>query len=226
VADDRHIHHQLRASGLTVIQTVRALVLIFSLIAALGLSVIFAPARFSVAVLLGGVPVAVAAILYGVRLLQYDEFIELANSAISVVRNARQTVQIKIHTTEAVSRVREATSIEEVRDILNRLTEQTGLLDIELIEPGQKESLTPPSQQIARADALPMKLDYSFAWSDGGLKERVILRVWRAMDLEASHAMERVMVRLGPAVTLWFTTHYRYSREVVRPVLGRTPMDT
>jgi UDP-GlcNAc:undecaprenyl-phosphate/decaprenyl-phosphate GlcNAc-1-phosphate transferase len=225
VADDRHIHHQLRASGLTVIQTVRALVLIFSLIAVLGLTVIFAPPRFTVAVLLGGIPVAITAILYGVRLLQYDEFIELANSAISVVRNARQIVQIKIHANEAVSRVREATSIEEVRQILNRLAEQTGLLDIELIEPGQKERLTPPSQQIARADALPMRLDYSFAWSDGTLQERAVLRVWRSMDLEASHAMERVIVRLGPALTLWFRTHYRYSREIVQPSLGRTLID-
>jgi UDP-GlcNAc:undecaprenyl-phosphate/decaprenyl-phosphate GlcNAc-1-phosphate transferase len=225
VADDRHIHHQLRASGLTVVQTVRALVLIFSLIAVLGMTVIFAPPRFTVAVLLGGVPVAVAAVLYGVRLLQYDEFVELANSAISVFRSARQIVQIKIHANEAVSRVQKATSIEEVREILNWLAEQTGLLDIELIEPGQKESLTPPSQQIARANALPMRLDYSFAWSDETLKERVILRVWRSMDLEASHVMERVIVRLGPAVTLWFSTHYRNSCEIPHPSLGRTPMD-
>jgi UDP-GlcNAc:undecaprenyl-phosphate GlcNAc-1-phosphate transferase len=225
VADDRHIHHQLRASGLTVIQTVRALVLIFSLIAALGLTATFAPPRLTVAVLLGGVPVAIAAVLYGVRLLQYDEFIELANSAISVVRHARQIVQIKVHANEAVSRVGKATSIEEVREILNWLAEKTGVLDIELIEPGQKESLTPPSQQIGRADALPMRLDYSFTWSNGMLKERAIIRVWRSMDLEASHVMERVVMRLGPAVTRWFSTHYRYSRKTVGPGIGRTPMD-
>jgi UDP-GlcNAc:undecaprenyl-phosphate/decaprenyl-phosphate GlcNAc-1-phosphate transferase len=225
VADDRHIHHQLRASGLTVVQTVRALVLIFSLIAALGLTAMFAPPRFTVALLLGGVPIAITAVLYGLRLLQYDEFIELANSVISVLRHARQIVQIKIHANEAVSRVREATSIEEVRGILNRLAEQTGLLDVELVEPGQKDNLTPPSQQIARADALPMRLDYSFTWSDGTLNERVILRVWRSVDCEPSHAMERVIVRLGPAVTLWFSRHYRCSREILRTTLGQTPTD-
>jgi UDP-GlcNAc:undecaprenyl-phosphate GlcNAc-1-phosphate transferase len=224
-ADGRHIHHQLRASGLTVVQTVKSLVLVFSFTALLGLTIVFAPSRFTMAVFLGGIPAVITMLIYGVRFLRYDEFTELANSAISVFRQARQIVRIKIHVNEAVVRIRVAKSIHQIQGVLDDLAVQTGLLEIEIIEPGHKESIMPRSQQIARANALPMRLDYSFVCTNGTTRDRVVLRLWRSTILEAPHAMERVIVRIGPAITVWFESYYQASRKKNGEDYIRTPMD-
>jgi UDP-GlcNAc:undecaprenyl-phosphate GlcNAc-1-phosphate transferase len=208
VADRRHIHHQLRALGLSVPQTVKILVVAFSGIAALGLITVFAPRRFTLAMIVGGVSLPAAAILYGLRWLQYEEFVEFGSSVQSALRHARHIVRTKIIANEAAMQIGRAGSVEEIREILDTLATRVGLLDIELIEPGQRERATPPSQQIAPLDALPMRLDYTFAASQS-LTTLVIIRLWSgAPSHSAPHVMERTVMRIGKAIETWYARRW------------------
>jgi UDP-GlcNAc:undecaprenyl-phosphate/decaprenyl-phosphate GlcNAc-1-phosphate transferase len=53
-ADGRHIHHQLQAMGLTARRTVDILALAFSAIALLGVTIVFAPPRVTIVLVVGG----------------------------------------------------------------------------------------------------------------------------------------------------------------------------
>lgn len=207
LADGRHIHHQLRTAGLSVPETVRALSLAFCLIAGFGLTVIFAPPRYVMGILVAGVPLLILGTVYGMRWLRYDEFAELGSSITSLLRQARQIVRIKIYTNDAASRIKAANSIEDIQGILDSLAEQVGLIDIELVDPAKKDTTAPPSQQIARLDAHPMRLDYTVSWPSNSMNYRTTVRFWRGMDEDRHfHVVERVAMRIGPAVGAWLAS--------------------
>lgn len=208
VADGRHIHHRMCAGGLSVPRTVVTLVLTFMAIAGLGLAILWTPPRFTAAVVGGGGVLIMTILVSGLRWLGYVEFDELGDSVKAAVRHARRRMQVKIHATEAAARIDEATSIDQVRRILAALSEDVGLLDIELLGPGAKDTLTPPSQQIARLDALPVRLDYPFAFGTGSAEQRATLRLWGARgDTHDPQRMEAVAHRIGPAVQTWYVVH-------------------
>jgi len=204
VADGRHIHHQLRRIGLSVPETVKALFMTFGSIAAAGLVIIFSPPRYALAFLVAGTSIPIAIILQGLRWLRYYEFTELGASLQSAWRQGWHVARIRIHADEAASRISRAKSPAEIREILEALTAQVRLLDIELLEPGQKDRATPPSQQIAPIDALPIRLDYTFALRNSP-SHRIVIRLWdRPNPTNRPHRIERVVARIGPAIEAWY----------------------
>lgn len=209
VADGRHIHHQLRSLGIGTAQTVKLLLGLFSSLAATGLVVVFAPPRFTFAILVGGALIPVVMVLYGLRWLRYDEFSEFGASMVSAWRHALRVVQIKIDANEAAKRIERASSLNEIKEILGALASQVGLVDIELIGPGQREKSTPPSQQIAPLNALPLRLDYTFAVHHSPT-HRITIRLWgRPHHSSEPHKMERVVARIGSAIETWYLGHIR-----------------
>ena len=208
LADGRHIHHQLRTTGLSVPTTVRALVIAFSLLSIFGLTVVFAPPRFALGIIAGGVPLIVAGTVHALRWLRYDELGDFISSTVLLFRQARQTVQVNVHISEAANCVRTASSIDDIKSVLDRLTEGVGLLDIELIGATAKDSTTPPSQQIARLESQPMRLDYSVLLPGNSMNKKIIIRFWCGVR-EDHHipVMERVATRIGPAVGKWLSAH-------------------
>lgn len=226
VADGRHIHHQLRALGLSVPLTVKVISVTFAVMATLGLITVFAPPRFTLAMLIGGITLPIAAILYGLRWLQYDEFVEFGSSLKSALQHARSILRIKIHANDAALQIGQAGSVEEIRDILDSLASHVGLLDIELIEPGQRERATPPSQQIAPLDALPMRLDYTFAASQS-ISSLVVIRLWsKSSSRQGPHTMERIVLRIGKAIESWYALHTddrQYSSDETTNQRSRNP---
>jgi UDP-GlcNAc:undecaprenyl-phosphate GlcNAc-1-phosphate transferase len=215
-ADGRHVHHQVLALGLSTPRTVEVLGLFFAGVAALGLSVTFAPPQFTFAFILGAAVLLFSSMFYGVRWLRYGEFSELGASIASVVRNARVVVQEKIRANEIAERIRKAESLEQVRQALDDLVDEVRVLDVELVA-GDVHLHGPERQQISPKDQLPVRLDYPFAWeTQGGVRE-VILRLWSTRPQKGGHpASERVATRIGPALEEWFQTH---SREAT-PVFG------
>lgn len=208
-ADGRHIHHQLLALGLSTRRTVETLGLFFAGVAALGISVTFAPPQFTFAFMLGAAALLFTSVFYGARWLRYGEFSELGASIASVVRNARVVVQEKIRANEIADRIRNAKTLEEVRVALDDLVDEVRVLDVELVA-GDVHVHGPERQQISPKDQLPVRLDYPFAWdTEGGVRE-VILRLWSTRPQRGGHpASERVATRIGPALEDWFRTHSR-----------------
>jgi UDP-GlcNAc:undecaprenyl-phosphate GlcNAc-1-phosphate transferase len=215
-ADGRHVHHQLLALGLSARQTVDILGLFFACVAALGISIVFAPPRLTIAFMLGAGALMFASVFYGTRWLKYGEFSELGASIASVFRNARLVVREKIRANEIAEQIRAAESLEEVQEILQTLVDDVRVLDVELVA-GNVHFHGPERQQISPVDQLPIRLDYPFAWeTEGGVRE-VILRLWSIRPQRGVHpATERVATRIGPALEEWFQ---RNSREAT-PVFG------
>lgn len=207
VADGRHIHHQLRIIGLSVPQTVKVLGLTFSLIAAMGFVFVFTPAKFSNIAMIGSLSVVFAIMVQSLQWLKYDEFFEFGSSLYSVLRSARRIAQLNIYISEAQLNISRASSEGSVREALNTLADKVGLLDIELIFPGERESLLPPSRHINQVDALPMRSDY-FISVGGSLTSRLIVRAWTVpTDTVRHHVAERTVLRIGPAVKHWYHRH-------------------
>lgn len=215
-ADGRHVHHQVLALGLSARQTVDLLGLFFACVAALGISVVFAPPRLTIAFMLGGGALMFASVFYGSRWLKYGEFSELGASITSVLRNARVVVREKIRANEIAEQIRNAATLEQVQEILQTLVDDVRVLDVELVA-GNVHFHGPERQRISPMDQLPIRLDYPFAWeTDGGVRE-VILRLWSIRPQRGVHpATERVATRIGPALEEWFQ---RNSSEAT-PVFG------
>jgi UDP-GlcNAc:undecaprenyl-phosphate GlcNAc-1-phosphate transferase len=215
-ADGRHIHHQVLALGIPTRLTVDLLGLFFLAVAALGLSISFAPPRFTLAFMVGTLILLFAAFFYGTRWLRYGEFAELAKSVRSVFRFARTVVREKIRTNEVALQIKTAETFEEVRKLLDGLVDDVRVLDVELVA-GDVRAHGPERQQISPPDQLPIRLDYPFVWhSEVGTRE-VILRLWSERPRHGVHpSTERVATRIGPVLEDWFRRH---SRELT-PVFG------
>lgn len=206
-ADGRHVHHKLLALGLSPVRTTELLGVVFAGFATLGLSVIFAPPRFTLALLVGAGILGFAFVVYGIRFLQYTEFLEFGRSAASVVRSARSVVNAKVLAEELAQQIENAMSLREIESLLEVHRELTGVIQIELLA-GKQHFMGPEGQMIAPPDALPWRLDYRMGIGDAERRE-MLLRIWCASPPpEASHgSTERFAMRIGPAIERWIQAH-------------------
>jgi UDP-GlcNAc:undecaprenyl-phosphate GlcNAc-1-phosphate transferase len=203
-ADGRHIHHQVLALGMPTRVTVDLLGIFFSGVAALGLSISFAPPEFTLAFMVTTSVVLFAAFFYGSRWLRYGEFAELGRSVTSVFRNARTVVREKIRANDLAAEIRAATTFEQVRFILDAVVDDLRILDVELVA-GDVHAHGPERQRISPPDQLPIRLDYPFTWQTEAGMHEMILRVWSERPSRANHpSTERVVMRIGPALEDWF----------------------
>lgn len=208
-ADGRHIHHQFLALGISPRVTVELLGFFFAGIAVLGVSIAFAPPRFTLALMLGAGATLFATFWYGLRWLRYHEFLALGGSMASVMRNARIALKEKIRTDEVAKRLEHASSFDEVCEIVTELIGQTRLLDIEVFESTTDLHAHGPSRQrISAFDALPVRFDYPFTHLGGESPREMVLRIWcpRPSAIAPSYTAERVAARIGPALESWFRT--------------------
>ncbi len=215
MADGRHIHHQLRGIGLSVTQTTTVLISFFTFIAAIGLTIIFSPPRHTMYMLALSTILLIVIIVYGIRLLRYYEFAEVGATVQSTLRQTRHVVRISIATNEAADRILRAATLSEIREILGDLAVQVGLVDIELLEPGDKKRATPPHQQIAHVTALPMRLDYCLALGQSN-SHHIIIRLWDRPDAKKrTYTMERVATGIGKATEAWYATNVDWEGAII-----------
>ncbi|MEO5869832.1 MAG: MraY family glycosyltransferase [Gemmatimonadaceae bacterium] len=213
-ADGRHVHHQILALGLSPRTTLELLGFFFGGVAVVGISIAFAPPRFSVTLMVAAAAVLFTTFCYGMRWLRYHEFTALSNSLSSVVRNARFAVREKIRADEVADRLQSARDLDEVRELVGSLV-GSRLLDIELLESTHDvHSHGPSRQRISSYDALPIRFDYPFALTGSGETREMVLRIWcpRPGTAGPTHTAERVASRVGPALEQWFRA--RGEREV------------
>lgn len=202
-ADGRHIHHQLLALGLPPRRTVELLGAVFGGFIVLGLSVVFAPPTFTLALLCAAGIFGFAFAVYAIRFLQYSEFIQFGASIASVVRSARTVVKHKVFAEELAQRIHRAKSLHEIELLLEAHREISGLVQVELLR-GRSHFIGPEGQMISPPDALPWRLDYRMGVGDEARQE-LLLRVWcRAPEPGVSHgSAERFAMKVGPAIERW-----------------------
>jgi hypothetical protein len=116
-ADARHIHHQLRAVGLTQRRAVALIYVHAAVVATVGLFVAFSSPGLTVAVS------AIAAIVlyfivFGVRRLDYHEFLEAGAIIASALPRARTAIRDTIHARDVAAAISRAANLREVNEIL------------------------------------------------------------------------------------------------------------
>jgi UDP-GlcNAc:undecaprenyl-phosphate GlcNAc-1-phosphate transferase len=203
-ADGRHVHHQLLALGLTPARTVSALVIFFAFVAAGGLALAFASPRLTLA-LIGATSVsAVIGIVYAIRWLKYDEFIEASASLASAMRKARDVIRFRILARELGRAVGTADSLESLVAILNECAPDLRLQHIEIV---RETPLDPVGDGVipARVAQRPWKLDCPINIEDPSNRHAVtMLRIWSDRSMGGtSVSAERVAARLIPEIEAW-----------------------
>ena len=116
--DARHIHHRLLALGLTPGRASFVLCLVAGGFAALGLLLAFAPPPALIGMALTGGLVSAGIFMYGIRQLDYNEFVEAGAALASGIVRVRRVIRDQIHARELTSVIEEAESLRHVNAIL------------------------------------------------------------------------------------------------------------
>lgn len=225
-ADGRHVHHQLLALGLSSTRVVELLGVTFAAFATIGLSVVFAPPKFTLALFVGASILGFAFIVYGVRFLQYSEFMEFGRSVVSVIRSARTVVKHKVMAEELSRRIERASSLCEIERLLEEHADLIGLIQVELLT-GKQHFIGPEGQMIAPADALPWRLDYRMGIGDHARRE-LLLRIWCSAPLPGvTHgSAERFAIRVGPTIEQWIKANPGALPEQTEPLSDSVALAT
>ena len=206
-ADGRHIHHQILALGLSARRANELIGVAFFGVAGMGISLVFAPPRITLAVGMGAMILGFVMLVYGIKWLRYSEFIELGTSVASVVLNARSHVRNKLLAGEIANKLQRARTPVEVSAMLSDCAADFNLIEIALV-PGATHFPGPDARQISPVHDRPFRIDYPIAWEEHGTVREVVLRLWCERPNYYQHVgAERIASRLGPALEQWLKDH-------------------
>jgi len=202
-ADARHIHHQLRALGLSPRKAVIVIYVESAVVAVLGLCVTFAPPEFTVAVAAAGAAILLFIMVYGVRWLEYHEFLEAGASVTSAARQARWVIQDKINARDLVTAIRKADSFEKLSAIVEEAAPTFRFSHMELRNGALARHL-PPHIAGELHTARFCKLEYPIAHRAAKPNDFITLNIWCTTEtLKRPVGAERVARILGPAISSW-----------------------
>jgi UDP-GlcNAc:undecaprenyl-phosphate GlcNAc-1-phosphate transferase len=201
-ADGRHIHHRLLALGLTHRHAVIVLYVLAIILALLGLSLVFAPPPAVMSVAAAGAGVMLFLLLYGLRRLQYHEFVEAGSVLASGFLRARRVIRDQIYAQDVAQVVWYAENLEEVNAILENNASTFEFLHMEVCRESAQGSrpLVLFNGHAARA----WKLDYPVSPHDFTEGDDYVLRIWCNPRTGSSpYGAERVAQILAPVVESW-----------------------
>jgi UDP-GlcNAc:undecaprenyl-phosphate GlcNAc-1-phosphate transferase len=205
-ADGRHIHHRLLALGLTHRNAVIVLYVSASVLAMLGLSLVFAPPPAVMSVAAAGAGVTLFLLVYGLRRLQYHEFVEAGAVLASGLARVRRTIRDRIYAQDLGQVVWSAGTFDEVNAVLEDNASTFGFLHMEVC----RESAT-GSRPLVLFDghaARAWKLDYPVTWHDFVESDDYVLRIWCNPRAGARpYGAERVAQILAPVIEEWMARY-------------------
>jgi UDP-GlcNAc:undecaprenyl-phosphate GlcNAc-1-phosphate transferase len=202
-ADARHIHHQLRALGLSPRKAVTVIFVESTVVAILGLCVTFAPPELTVAVAVAGAAILLFIMIYGVRWLEYHEFLEASASFTSAARQARWVIQDKINARDTATLIRKADSFEKLTEIVEDSAQLFRFAHME-IRHGALDRHLPPHIAGELHTARFCKLEYPIASRVAKPNDFVTLNIWCTTEaLRRPVGAERVARIIGPAIAAW-----------------------
>jgi UDP-GlcNAc:undecaprenyl-phosphate/decaprenyl-phosphate GlcNAc-1-phosphate transferase len=201
-ADGRHIHHRLLALGLSHRHAVIVLYVVAVFLAVVGLSLAFAPPPAIMLMSAGGAGVALCVLLYGLRRLQYHEFVEASAVILSGFSRARRVIRDGICAQDVANVIRYAESWEQLGAILEDNAATFGFLHMEVCPEGDRgpRPLVLFHGHAARA----WKLDVPVTPHDFDGGDEYVLRIWCNPGSQVQpHGAERVARSLAPVVEEW-----------------------
>lgn len=216
-ADGRHIHHQLRALGMGPRQSVLIICGLSAVTASLGLSATFAPPEFTIAITVAGAAMLVLIFVYGLRWLQYHEFLEAGASVNSAARNARAVIRDKIYARDVAVLLKRAESFDHLGAILEDCASSFRFVHVELQgRSATRQFVEPLPVQVHGART--WKLEYPVTRGDTMRSHPIMLSIWSAIDGRGTPAgAERVAQILAPAIGSWLAAHWE--RDELRTLL-------
>jgi UDP-GlcNAc:undecaprenyl-phosphate GlcNAc-1-phosphate transferase len=210
-ADDRHIHHQLCAIGLTPTRAVGLIYLESAGVALFGLCTAFAPPELTAAMTAACVGLFVVILFCIVRWLGYHEFLELSDSIVSMTRAARGVLQRGIAAREVAREVAQAETLDEIVALLDR---SAPALHCAHVTFGPEEFGVAYGIEIGGERRL-WKLDCpivaprrAIAANEGPGVDALTLTLWYHTGQPAGPTgAEHIARLLVPALTNWLTAH-------------------
>lgn len=197
--DDRHVHHQLVALGLSHRRAAALIWLFAALMAGFGLSVSLAPPALTLAVAGFGAAAFILIVVHGVRWLHYHEFSEAQASFTSGMRMARSAIRDRIRAREVANLLRDASSLEEIGLLLEDHCREFGFEALAVLDRGSDvvRPLVPPAG--ARRDLL--RLEWPIRCPQPNASADLVLCVsWSDAGRIQSRYAERVAGILVPAI--------------------------
>jgi UDP-GlcNAc:undecaprenyl-phosphate GlcNAc-1-phosphate transferase len=200
--DARHIHHRLLALGLTPGRASFVLCLVAGCFAALGLLLAFAPPPALIGMALAGGLLSAGIFMYGIRQLDYNEFVEAGAALASGIVRVRRVIRDQIHARELTSVIEEAESLRHVNAILAASILGFGFLGVEV----ERESSLSLRRLTGHTAGL-WKLDYMLATANPTDQEPYVLRIWCSSG-EGSRPFgaERLASILVPSIEKWLSS--------------------
>jgi len=196
-ADGRHVHHQLVCLGLSRARAAGAICLFSACVAAMGLSLAFAPHTFTLTLALLGGAAGLLFVIHGLRWLGYHEFVEAQASFASGLYKARGVIRDRILARELEVRIRNVTSYAALEVLLAEAARTFNFVHVALSDPAALR--TDDSARVLGDRYL--RLDRPLSVPTPAGEDRYVLRVWWSEDRRNPHLYaERVVRMLAPAV--------------------------
>lgn len=200
--DARHIHHRLLALGLTPGRASIVLCLVAGGFAMLGLLLAFAPPPALIGMALTGGLISAGIFLYGIRQLDYNEFVEAGTALASGIVRVRRVIRDQIHARELTAVIEEADSLRHVNAILAGSTTGFGFLGVEV----ERESSLSLRRINGNVRGL-WKLDYMLASANPTDGEPYVLRIWCGSGTGSRpFGAERLASILVPSIEKWLSS--------------------
>jgi UDP-GlcNAc:undecaprenyl-phosphate GlcNAc-1-phosphate transferase len=205
-ADGRHIHHQLQALLLSSRRAVYIIYAESAFVAALGLCITFVPPRMTL--LIGGIGLTVLLFImvYGVRWLDYHEFLEAGASLASGVRKGRLVIRDRIAARDVVPLLMRATSHEALNLLLADHARTFRFAHMRLELPGAPHAET--RDWLSPFETWKLEFPIRDAVAPASPRARPpMLTIWGFADTSRPDAgAERVVQILAPALTEWLAS--------------------
>jgi UDP-GlcNAc:undecaprenyl-phosphate/decaprenyl-phosphate GlcNAc-1-phosphate transferase len=201
-ADSRHIHHRLLAVGFTHRTSVVVLYCVAAALAAAGIAVAFAPQReiFLVAAV-GGV-VCGAILLYGLRHLDYHEFLEAGVVLLGGVLRVRQVISDQIHARDLAHVIRQSTDLDAVNNALRSHVGYFSFLDMEVCRESAPAVWLHTLEDVQQQRA--WKVDVPVELRNRSNQDPFVLRIWCGQGRTfRPRGAERVAAILATTLERW-----------------------
>lgn len=205
-ADGRHIHHQLQILLLSPLRAVRIIYIESAFIAALGLCLTFVPPMMTLLIGAVGAAVLTFMMVYGVRWLDYHEFLEAGASLASAMRKGRTVIRDRIAARDLVHLISHAATFEDLNALLIAHADTFRFAHMQFAFGGDD---TPSAAELPLGRV--WKLEYPLLQRAARIAQRAgrrdlapVLTIWCWLENDRPHAgAERIAQILAPALTAW-----------------------
>ena len=196
-ADGRHVHHQLVCLGLSRGRAAAAICLFSGCVAAMGLSLAFAPRTVTLTLAILAGAAGLIFVIHGLRWLGYHEFVEAQASFASGLYKARGVVRDRILARELEVRIRNVSTYAELEVLLGEVARTFNFAHIALSDTAGLRTEDPTFAVTHRLLRLERPVAVPPVFGD----ERYVLRVWWSESGRNPHLYaERIVRMLAPAI--------------------------